>query len=69
MPIVAVGQILEVFSETSLLLIGRPSNKYFFLMLPELYQGKRKIILTSFFAIKKQIILILDLLLFHLGTF
>ena len=53
LPIVAAGQNLEVFSETSLPLIERLSIYSLYLMLPEIYQGNRKITLTSFFAIQK----------------
>jgi hypothetical protein len=42
LPIVAAGQNLEVFSETSLPLIERLSNYSLYLMLPEIYQGNSK---------------------------
>jgi hypothetical protein len=54
LPIVAEGQNLEFFSETSLPLIERLSNYSLYLMLPEIYQGNRKITITSFFAIQKK---------------
>ena len=47
------GTKFRSFSETSLPLLERLSNYSLYLMLPEIYQGNRKITLTSFFAIQK----------------